>query len=177
MTSKVIYLSAVALMAGGMALAQSSSQSSQPMDSQSGSSTASAPQTGEHSDAQGDIPAAKGNETQSGKASQADPSGERPGSRGTPQTPDAGRSPKGETPATGVQTEQKGQSEDNNARPGTEPPTNDSSTPPKNMSSSNANTNQVPSYTKPIDSAEGANSSSTPSQMGTESGTASPNKM
>jgi hypothetical protein len=121
MKNQIVYLASIALMASGMAVAQSGSQGTGTMDSQTGSSTASAPQTGSHTDSKGDLPAAKEGEPQSGKASQADPDSERPGSMGAPQTPNAGQTPKGETPATGSQTEQRGQSADTNARPGTEP--------------------------------------------------------
>jgi hypothetical protein len=125
MKSKFVYVATVALMASGMAFAQSNSQgtnSQGTMDSQSGSSTSAAPQAG-HTDAQGDLPAVKEGETQSGKASKANPKEERPGSMGAPETPNQGRSPKGETPATGIQNGQWGTTDNNRTRPGTTPPT------------------------------------------------------
>ena len=178
MKKNLVYLAAVALMTSGMAIAQSSSQGTGTMDSQTGSSTSSAPQTGSHTDTQGDVPAAKEGEPQSGKDSQANPNEERPGAMGTPETPNAGSTPKGETPATGAQTERKGTTDDNNTRPGTTAPSdqgNTNSTTPKNNMSSGSDPAKVPSYAKPIDSTA-PSTPNTPSQQGTATGTASPDK-
>ena|ERR1700681_299142 len=114
MKSNCVYLAAVALMASGMVFAQSSQGT---MDSQSGSSTESQTKSG-HTDANGDLPASKEAETQSGKTSQANPESAVPGSIGTAQTPDQGPAPKGERPASGVHTDQKGSSDDNGSLPG-----------------------------------------------------------
>ncbi len=173
---KFLCVASIALMASGMALAQSStststSTTSSTMDSQTGSSTSAAPQSGVHTDAQGDLPAVKEGEKQSGTSTQSDQP-ERPGAMGTPSTPNAGTSPKGETPATGVQTDQKGNADDNSMRPGTtpsEPATN--GTDKKNMSSSPDSA--TPDYAKPITSTD-SSTESKPSQKSTDTGTESP---
>jgi hypothetical protein len=159
MRNKFVYLATVALMASGMVYAQSSG-SQGAMDSQTGSSTASAPS---HTDARGDLPASKEGEAQSGKSTQPTTDGERPGAMGAPATPNAGTSPKGETPATGMQTEQKGTANDSDARPGTD---SQSTAPP-------ADKDNKPNYAKPMNSTD---STDIPSQKGTDTGTASPNK-
>src|SRR6202158_2076071 len=119
MKSNCVYLVAVGLMASGMVFAQSSQGA---MDSQSGCSTESQTKSG-HTDANGDLPASKEAETQSGKPSQANPESAVPGSIGTAQTPDQGLTPEGERPATGMHTDQKGSSDANGSRPGVEPTT------------------------------------------------------
>jgi uncharacterized membrane protein YdfJ with MMPL/SSD domain len=128
MKHTLAYLAGIVLIAGAMALAQSTGSNTQ--DTQSGSAASTQQNTG-HTDANGDLPAVKEGESQSGKSSTADSSEDRPGAMGAPETPNTGTAPKGETPATGAQTEQKGTSDDNNTRPGSAPPDNstDSSTP------------------------------------------------
>jgi hypothetical protein len=115
MKIKLVYLTGIVLVAGAMAFAQSS-QSGTTTQSSSDTTTH---QNNSHTDANGDLPAAKEDESQSGKSSTADSSSERPGAMGTPETPNTGASPKGETPATGMQTGQRGSSEDNDSRPAT----------------------------------------------------------
>jgi hypothetical protein len=163
MKNKFVYLATVALMASGMVYAQSNSNQG-TMDSQTGSSTASAPA---HTDAHGDLPASKEAEPQSGKSTQSDSDSMRPGAMGSASTPNTGTSPKGETPATGAQTEQKGMANDSDARPGTD----SQSTAAPNHSTDQGNT---PAYAKPMNSTD--NSTGTPSQKGTDTGTASPSK-
>src|SRR6266568_8682709 len=180
--NKLMYVATVALMASGMALAQSgtntsNSTTSSTMDSQTGSSTATAPQTGGHTDTQGDLPAVKEGEKQSGTSTQSESQAERPGVMGTPSTPNEGVTPKGETPATGVQTEQKGKSDKSNMRPGTttsKPATNgtDTNSTPKSMSSNPDSANK-PDYAKPITPTD-SSTDSRPSEKSTDTGTQSP---
>lgn len=126
MKNRIVYATMVTLVACGMAWSQSSS-SQGTTDSQT-----PAAQQKSHTDAQGDLPAVKEGESQSGRGRTGDAADQRPGAIGSPTTPDAGVTPKGETPATGSQTEQKGSATQNEARPGVEPITtkeSDSSTP------------------------------------------------
>jgi hypothetical protein len=123
MKSRIVYAGLVALLACGMAWSQSSS-SQGTTDSQT-----PAAQSGSRTDGQGDLPAVKEGESQSGKSGNGDAADQRPGSMGTPTTPDAGTTPKGETPATGTQTEQKGSAKENGVRPGVDTTNTDSSTP------------------------------------------------
>ncbi|HVJ06559.1 MAG TPA: hypothetical protein VM578_12870 [Candidatus Saccharimonadales bacterium] len=182
--NKLMYVATVALMASGMALAQSStststSTTSSTMDSQAGSSTATAPQTGGHTDTQSDLPAVKEGEKQSGASTQSDSQAERPGAMGTPSTPNEGMTPKGETPATGVQTEQKGKSDKDDMRPGatpSEPATNgtDTNSTPKSMSSNPDSANK-PDYAKPITiTSTDSSTDSKAAENSPDSGTQSP---
>jgi hypothetical protein len=120
MKSKLVYLATIALMASGMAMAQSTAAP------QSGSSTPAKTSMGAHTDASGDLPGAKEDESQSGTSTQSNSSDMRPGATGTPSTPDQGTSPKGTNPATGVGEQQKGTADTNEALPATDP------APPKN---------------------------------------------
>jgi hypothetical protein len=116
MKSRIGYAAIVALMMCGMAWSQTDQNSSQGT---AGTQTPTARQKS-HTDAQGDLPAVKEDEGQSGKGAR-DTGGARPGVMGTPTTPDAGTTPKGETPATGSQTEQKGSATGSDDRPGVNP--------------------------------------------------------
>jgi hypothetical protein len=167
MKSRIGYAAIVALMMCGMAWSQTDQSSGQgKMDTQTPTATQKS-----HTDAQGDLPAVKENEGQSGKGT-TDTTGERPGAMGTPTTPDAGPTPKGETPGTGSQTEEKGSATGSTDRPGVDPndsnPGNSSTTP----NSSDTSGKHVPSYEKPIATPD--SDSSKPSQKGTDMGTESP---
>ena len=172
MKSRIGYAAIVALMMCGMAWSQTDQSSSQgTTDTQAPTATQKS-----HTDAQGDLPAVKEDEGQSGKGA-ASTTGERPGAMGEPSTPDAGATPKGETPATGSQTEEKGSATGSTDRPGVNPmtaPPNDSN--PGNSSttpnSSDTSGKHVPSYEKPITTT--GSDSSKPSQTGTDMGTESP---
>jgi len=142
MKNKFVYLATVALMAGGMAFAQSNSgqgTTTQGTSNQGATvpqATTPAPQTGGHTDAQGDLPGVKEGETQSGEASTANPKEERPGAMGTPSTPGQGTSPKGDLPATGMQDPQHGTTDENGTLPAVDPetpppPTGSGATTPK----------------------------------------------
>jgi hypothetical protein len=170
MKSKFVFVAAIALIASGMVFAQSGSTQS-TTDSQSANPAASAPQTSGHTDAN-DLPAAKTSDPQTDKTPPANVPNERPGAMGAPESPSTNPAQQGELPATGVKPdEKKGTTDNNEARPGTVPPTSDNSTDPskKNMSS-DPNTPSTPEYAKPITTTD----SSTPSQKSTDTGTASP---
>lgn len=164
MKNKLVYLASVALMSGGMAIAQSG-QSSAPstMDSQTGSSTSSA--------------------TQSSTAPQASqpqtaPKSERPGAMGA--STEQNGAAQGETPATGETSAQRGGVQGSSAQPATTQPgtpqgVNDPNGAPKSMSS-DQNTAPVPKYAQPITSADSNSSSQTSSQQGNANSTASPNR-
>ena len=113
---RLVFLVTVALMASAMALAQTNS-------GQSGSAATATPQSGGHTDAQGDLPGVKEGESQSGKGSAANPGEDRPGAMGTPSTPDQGMSPKGENPGTGSAAPQRGTTDDNGSLPAADPQT------------------------------------------------------
>jgi hypothetical protein len=131
MKSRIGYAAIVALMMCGMAWSQTDQSSSQgTTDTQ----TPTAKQKS-HTDAQGDLPAAKEDEGQSGKATK-DTTGERPGAMGESATPDAGPTPKGETPGTGSQTEEKGSATGSTDRPGVNPTT----APPSDSNPGNSST-------------------------------------
>jgi hypothetical protein len=151
MMKHMIYVASVALMASGMVLAQSSG-SQGTMDSQIGSSTASAPQT------------------------QASPKSDMPGAMGAPTTPNESTTPAGETPATGAPTQKQGASHDNGIHSGMNSaaaPTADNKAD-VTANRSDPNSANTPNYAKPITSSDNSNSSSTPSQKSTDSGTTSP---
>ena len=78
MKNKIAYVAALALMASGMLFAHTKVDLSKSV-----------------------LPGSKEVEPQSGIASTADPIAKLPGTVGAQQTPDAGLSAKGETPATG----------------------------------------------------------------------------
>jgi hypothetical protein len=154
MRIKIACAVAIALMASGTIFAQSGIQTS--TDPKNQQSATSAPQASGHTDAKGDLPGAKENEGQSGGTAQAPRKEDRPGAMGSPSTPDEGRTPKGETPATGgITTGQEGSSQNDDALPATDP--------------SIANTGNVPS--KNTDSKK----STVPAQKKANDGTLNPN--
>ncbi len=92
MKNKFVYIASVALMASGMVFAQ----------------------------AQGYSLASKESEMQIGSAAPTNLNNMLPAVSGVRQTPNAGTSPKGETPGTGVQNGQRGSaSPDSSSLPGT----------------------------------------------------------
>jgi hypothetical protein len=115
MMKKLVFLATVVLMASAMALAQTNSGQS------SNGPGVTAPQSGGHTDAQGDLPGVKEGESQSGKGTAANPSEDRPGAMGTPSTPDQGMSPKDERPGTGKQDTERGTTDDNGSLPAVDP--------------------------------------------------------
>jgi hypothetical protein len=114
MKSKLVFLATIALMTGGMAIAQNSA------DSQGRTSTAPSTQMGGLSGARGYLPGVKYGESQHGRNSMAKLEDIRPGSAGTAVTPDQGISPKGVRPATGMDNHLKGTTDTNGSRPGVE---------------------------------------------------------
>jgi hypothetical protein len=93
MRSKFVYAAAVALLASGMAFAQSSGQNT---DTQSGNSPIALPQSGGQNDAQSDMPAMKEGEIQSEKAPAANQEQGMPGAMSAPAVPTEVASPMSE---------------------------------------------------------------------------------
>jgi hypothetical protein len=157
MNIKIACVVAVALMGSGPIFAQSGSQSS--TDQKNEQPATSGPQASGHTDANGDLPGAKENERQSGRTSQAPRKEDRPGAMGSPNTPDEGTTPKGETPATGGRAVgQEGSSQKDDALPATDDPTT-------------SNTGNVPNKDKDTNSKK----STLPSQKKADDGTLNPN--
>jgi hypothetical protein len=117
MKNKLVYLATIALMAGGMAMAQSTPT---PQNA-----TPSRTNMGGNGNAGDNLPGAKEDETR-GTTVPADRGDVRPGAGGMGQAADQGRSPKGTNPATGTADGQKGTTDTNNSLPATE------SIPPQN---------------------------------------------
>jgi hypothetical protein len=141
MKSRISYTAMVAVMACGMTWAQSGQSSTQ-------TGSGAAAQSNSKADQQ-DLPAAREGDKETGKPNNTNPDSTRPGAMGAPETPNSGTAPRGETPATGPQTGEKGSATDNGSLPATGQ--GDASTNAPNASSETQE-KKVPSYEKPITS-------------------------
>jgi hypothetical protein len=141
MIRKLVYLATIALVAGGIAVAQDNTSS------QSGNTATTPTRMSGHTDAQGDLPAAKGNMSQSGKDATVNPSEVRPGAKGAGETTDMGPATKGMNPGTGTGDNLKGTTDTNGMRPGVEQPGSGATTAAPKSGTSMAKPKRAPGYT------------------------------
>ena len=141
MIRKLVYLATIVLVAGGIAIAQDSASS------QSGNATTTPTRMSGHTDAQGDLPGAKGNESQSGRDSTVNPSQVRPGAKGNGETTDQGPATKGMNPGTGVGDNLKGTTDTNGGLPGADQPGSGAPSAAPKSGTSMAMPKRTPSYT------------------------------
>jgi hypothetical protein len=141
MIRKLVYLATIALVAGGIAVAQDNTSS------QSGNTATAPTRMSGHTDAQGDLPAAKGNESQSGKGSTVNPAEIRPGSKGAGETTDMGPATKSMNPGTGTGDKLRGTADTNASLPGAEQPGKAPTTAAPKSGTSMAMPKRAPGYT------------------------------
>ena len=141
MLRKLVYLATIVLVAGGIAVAQDSASS------QSGNTTTTPTRMSGHTDAKGDLPAAKGNESQSGRGSTVNPSEVRPGAKGAGEAMDQGPATKGMNPGTGAGDNLKGTTDTSDTRPGVEPEGSGANSAAPKSGTSMAKPKRAPSHT------------------------------